>query len=329
MEAPEITEFPTGFTMEYRRKCMDIPRFSTFLPSMTPALPEKRPEGFLGQRLVIIPPAIAVDASRKPVTRDLCVTHIGAFVAARGHHVERLHGTSQHILIACVSGNGSCTLAGQEWNLAPGDLLFLPPRKHHVYSATPGLPWTIFWMHFRGLRAADHLENLGVSTTNPIVSVDDPAVLIEAFEDSFRHATHGFNEAAMTGLSTAFGRLLGLAKVHQRMPGNRSRRAENRLLKVISLMRNDLAHPWTLAEMARISQLSIPHFTELCRRQTGLPPLGLLIRLRLQRAMDLLQQRTHNVTEASHAVGYEDPFYFSRLFRKHIGVPPSSCLHGP
>jgi AraC-like DNA-binding protein/mannose-6-phosphate isomerase-like protein (cupin superfamily) len=296
---------------------------------MKTATPEKRPEGFPGQRLVIIPPAIAVEASGKLITRDLCVTHIGTFVAAVGHFVERPHGTSQHILIACISGKGSCTLAGREWNLEPGDLLFLPPRERHLYRADPQSPWTIFWMHFRGLRAEDHLINLEVSTSNPVVSVDDPAVLIEAFEDTFRHAAHGFSDATMVGLSTAFGRLLGLVKVHQRAPGSRSRRVESRLLKVLSRMREDLTRPWTLAELARECNLSVPHFTELCRRQTGMPPLGLLIRLRLQRAMDLLQQGNHNVAEAAEAVGYEDPFYFSRLFRKHMGVSPSACRQGP
>ena len=182
-------------------------------------------------------------------------------------------------------------------------------------------------MHFRGLRATDHLNNLGVSPNNPIVSVDDPAVLIDAFEDTFRHATHGFSESAMTGLSTAFGRLFGLAKVHQRADGFRSRRTETRLLRVLSLMRDNLVRPWTLDELARESRLSIPHFTELCRQQTGMPPLGRLIRL--QRAMDLLQQGTHNVAEAGAAVGYDDPFYFFRLFRKHMGILPSTCRQGP
>ena len=291
--------------------------------------PHPRPEGFPGQRLVIIPPAIAVAAARQPITRDLCVTHIGHFSAAGGHYVERAHGTSQHILIACLSGNGGCTLHGQEWKLEPGDLLFLPPRGHHVYRANPQAPWTIFWIHFRGLRAGDYLASLGVSALRPVVSVDDPGVLFEAFEDTFRHATHGFSEAAMTGLATAFARLLGLAKVHQRVAGARARRADHRLLKVLAGLRDDLAHPWTLAELADRAHLSVPHFTELCRRQTGLPPLGLLIRLRLQRAMDLLQQGNHNVAEASRAVGYDDPFYFSRLFRKHMGVAPSSCRQGP
>jgi mannose-6-phosphate isomerase-like protein (cupin superfamily) len=139
------------------------------IPRIKPAPPEKRPEGFPGQRLVIIPPAIAIESSRRPVTRDLCVTHIGSFVATGGHYVERPHGTSQHILIACISGKGSCKLAGRDWKLGPGDLLFLPPREHHVYSANPRSPWTIFWMHFRGLRAVDHLENLGISPANPIM----------------------------------------------------------------------------------------------------------------------------------------------------------------
>ena len=54
--------------------------------------------------------------------------------------------------------------------MEPGDLLFLPPREHHVYSADPRSPWTIFWMHFRGLRAEDYLESLGVSRSRPVVS---------------------------------------------------------------------------------------------------------------------------------------------------------------
>ena len=296
---------------------------------MSATTPDQRPEGFPGQRLVIIPPAIATQAARQPVTRDLCVTHIGSFVAARNHFVERPHGTPQHILIACVSGRGSFILAGQERQLEAGDLLFLPPREGHVYRANPSSPWTIFWIHFRGLRATYYLANLGVSNSRPVVIVDDPATLIEAFEDTFRHTIHGFNAAAMTGLTTAFGRLLGLVKVHQRLPGSRSRRAENRILKVLALLREDLARPWTLAELAHSAHLSIPHFTALCRRQSGMPPLALLIRLRLQRAMDLLQQGNHNVVEAAHAVGYDDQFYFSRLFRKHLGVPPSACRQGP
>jgi len=289
---------------------------------------ERRPDGFPGQRLVVVPPEIVAAACCRPVTRDLCVTHIGAFGAASGHYIERPHGSGQHILIACLAGSGRCRMGGNEWPLSAGELLFLPPRVAHAYESVIGAPWTIFWIHFRGLRARDHLENLGVDRSRPLVSVADTGFLLDAFEDTFRHVSHGFGEAAMTGLSTAFIRLLGLVKVHQRSIRKRSRAAGNRLLAVLGMMREDLARAWTLEELAGEAMLSVPHFSELCRTQTGMPPFALLIRLRLQRAMELLQEGGHNVAEAGRAVGYEDPFYFSRLFRKHIGVPPSTCRQG-
>ena len=94
-------------------------------------------------------------------------------------------------------------------------------------------------------------------------------------------------------------------------------------------MRDNPTRPWTLAGLAKEAGLSVPHFTDLCRRQTGMAPISLLIRLRLQRAMSLLQQGTHNVAEAAAATGYDDPFYFSRQFRRHMGIPPSACRQGP
>jgi AraC family transcriptional regulator, arabinose operon regulatory protein len=296
------------------------------MPSLIPA---QRPEGFPGQRLIIVPPQIAVRAVRQPVTRNLCVTHIGSFSAASGHFVDRPHGTSQYILIACLSGKGHCSLQGREWWIKTGDLLFLPPQEPHTYSADPKLPWTIFWIHFRGQHAGDYLESLGVSLERPLVSVASIGALLDAFEETISHVHHGFGDAAMTGLATAFARLLGLARVHQQSAGKRSLQTEGRLLRTLNLVRESPAKPWTLEAMARESGLSVPHFTELCRRQTGMPPMSYLIRLRLQQAMNLLIQGNHNVAEAARAVGYDDPFYFSRLFRKHMGTPPSRLRQGP
>lgn len=296
---------------------------------MSDTIPDKRPEGFPGQRLVIVPRHLVTAAGRLPVTRDLCVTHIGHFAAAGGHFVERPHGTPQHILIACMAGSGICQTGGKEWMIGPGEILFLPPKQAHLYRADDRSPWTIFWVHFRGLRAGDYLDALGIGGASRVTAVNDPEAVFEAFEDTFRHVTHGFGEAALIGLSTAFARLLGLVKVHQRRSGERSHPAERRLLRVLALMRDDLARQWTLGELAREAGLSAPHFTELCRTQSGLPPMALLTRLRLQHAMALLQQGQHNVSEAALAVGYSDPFYFSRQFRKHIGTPPSACKRGP
>lgn len=279
--------------------------------------------------MVVVPPEIVKRALKRPVTRDLCVTHIGAFVAASTHYVERRKGAPQHVMIGCLAGKGHCRLGSREWSVGPGDVLFLPPGKEHEYRADPDQPWTIFWVHFQGLRAEDYLSSLGVSVSQPVGRVDVPTALIEAFEDTFRHTAHGFSEAAMLGMSTAFGRLLGLVRVHRREAGAKSKHSGERLLRTVAKMKERLDHPWTVDELSALAGLSVPHFTDLCRKQCGMPPFGLLIRLRLQRAMELLQAGSHNVGEAAREVGYTDPFYFSRLFKKHMGVAPSACRNGP
>lgn len=277
----------------------------------------------------MVPPEIVRKSLRQPVTRDLCVTDIGAFVGAKSHYVERRSGAQQSILIGCVAGKGACILKGAEWSLEAGSMLFLPPGCEHVYYADAEEPWTIYWVHFRGLRVDDYLAALGVSTAAPVLRVNAPTVLTEAFEDTFRHTLHGFGEAAMTGLSTAFARLLGLAKVHKQTSTSQHRSTEERMARVLVQMRENLTQPWTIADLAKIAGLSTSHFAALCRKQTGMPPLSWLIQLRMQTAMGLLQQNTHNVAEAALAVGYSDPFYFSRLFRKHMGLAPSTCRSGP
>lgn len=283
-----------------------------------------KPEGFPGQRLIIAPPEIVIECSQRPILRDLSITHIGAFSASPDHLVDRPRGTAQHILIGCIAGTGHCELGSQRWTINAGQLLFLPPRVAHRYKADANSPWTIFWIHFRGLRASDYLKILGVSSERPVLPVGDMQAISEAFEDTYRHTLHGFGEAYLLGMSTGLARLLGLAKVHQRSNGGRALRTENRLIKTLSQIRDNSTHAWNLTEMAAAAGMSIPHFTDLCRKQTGMPPTAYLIRLRLQRAMELLMREHLNVAETARAVGYDDPFYFSRLFRKHMGIPPSA-----
>ena len=52
-------------------------------------------------------------------------------------------------------------------------------------------------------------------------------------------------------------------------------------------------------------------------------PAQYIISLRLTNAKTLLGTKNYNVTETAYAVGYDNPLYFCRLFKKHVGVTPS------
>ena len=62
---------------------------------------------------------------------------------------------------------------------------------------------------------------------------------------------------------------------------------------------------------------------ERCRTLLGTTPASFLRRMRLQRAQELIREGGRTMTEVSYAVGFNDPHYFSKIFKKEFGVKPT------
>jgi AraC-like DNA-binding protein len=74
--------------------------------------------------------------------------------------------------------------------------------------------------------------------------------------------------------------------------------------------------------MAGKAGMSAPHFYARFREVFGLPPMECLIRYRLQHAAWLLTDKNLQVAEVARRSGYEDPFHFSKVFKKRFGRSP-------
>jgi len=85
---------------------------------------------------------------------------------------------------------------------------------------------------------------------------------------------------------------------------------------------DDVRSPLDIDELAKRSGAGTSRFYRAFRRVTGFPPHKFVTELRLSASLRLLAGAAA-VSEAAHAVGYEDELYFSRLFKKHMGLSPS------
>ncbi|MBI3832137.1 MAG: helix-turn-helix transcriptional regulator [Planctomycetes bacterium] len=74
--------------------------------------------------------------------------------------------------------------------------------------------------------------------------------------------------------------------------------------------------------------LSADHARKLFVGNTGRTPLQYLTALRVDEAKHLLRYGGYSVKEVSRRVGYEDPYYFSRLFKKWVGQSPEAFARG-
>lgn len=78
-----------------------------------------------------------------------------------------------------------------------------------------------------------------------------------------------------------------------------------------------------LEEWARAAGWHPVHFERVFKQETGLSPIRWLEQRRMEAARQYLSGTGKSVEEIGAAVGYADPFYFSRVFRKHFGQPPA------
>jgi len=95
-----------------------------------------------------------------------------------------------------------------------------------------------------------------------------------------------------------------------------------RVFKLITFMRQHYRERITLEMLSKQVFLSPNHLAAVFRDYTGRSPIDYLIQLRLEEGKRLLQASEFTVAEIGRTVGYDDPAYFSRLFRQHIGMSP-------
>lgn len=105
-------------------------------------------------------------------------------------------------------------------------------------------------------------------------------------------------------------------------PGWSQAIADRPIRQVITLMHEDLAHGWTLDELGQRVGLSRSALAERFRSAMGDTPLNHLRTLRMQKAIQLLADTRQTLEQIAQAVGYQDAFGFSKVFKRTTGQSP-------
>ena len=110
--------------------------------------------------------------------------------------------------------------------------------------------------------------------------------------------------------------------VHPRTP-SRELEAVRKIEESIAYMMRHLDRPLQAATLAAQANISLSHFFTLFKRYVGSTPMDYFIRLRLRRACHLLENTEMSVKAIAYTLGYEDPYYFSRIFKSFNRISPS------
>ena len=93
--------------------------------------------------------------------------------------------------------------------------------------------------------------------------------------------------------------------------------------KAIRYIEYNYSRNITIRDVAASAGISRSHLYRLFVENTSMPPNEYLLRYRINRAAALLETKRFSVGEVAYSTGFSDQLYFSRVFKKYIGTPPS------
>ncbi len=281
-------------------------------------------EGFPHQRLIVIPANVLDRCHALPMVGQLHVTHIGAYPSALHHYVERKTGVPQAILIYCFGGRGSLQIGDATFPIEQGHVAIVPPGMPHIYRSEGADPWSIFWIHFDGLQTTLALKSLGINARSPRLYVPDLPMMRQAFEEVYACLNYHYSDAGLLAMTSELMRLLSKIKLHHSHPRRDRQAVEDRILATLDFMEQHIDMSVSLEDLAARAGLSIPYYCKLFKNRTSHSPMAYFIQLKIRKACRLFDQTDLSVREIAEKLGYDDPYYFSRLFKKVQGCSPSA-----
>ena len=289
-----------------------------------PAEREGKADGFKDEAYFVIPTESFSEYVEHPLIRGMYLTDVGFFPKALHHFREREEGAEQYILIYCTGGAGFIEVEQQVFRLDESQAFCIPKNRRHKYYADPSNPWSILWVHFKGEEVRHFpIDDLRVVT---IPSRHSTNRLIVWFKQLFRVLERNYTLGNFIYISQMLS--LILAEVYYREKTDETNVQDKHVTMVIRYMYQNLNRNLVLLDISEEVKLSRSYLNTLFKTNTKRSPMDFFIHLKMQEACKLLKSTDLFIYEVSAKLGYADQYYFSRIFKKVMGMSPKDYKNG-
>lgn len=280
---------------------------------------KKVKEGFIGQKMIVLPPNVKRIISKNELIKQFYVTAIGFYPHAAFHNRERKFGCNQYIFLYCTAGSGLVIIKGETLHLKPNEFIILPCNVPHQYASSKEDPWSIYWMHITGENAALFYSRYLSLKSVPSFTAYDP-VRIETFDHIFSLLENSFEERCLEFVSIKLQEFIsGFLYPEQLKPSTQS---GDKISDSILFMKKNINRQFSVQDLAQQQNLSVTHYSRVFRAKTGSSPNQYFSELKVQKSCQYLYFTDRSLKEICVELGFRDPYYFSRLFKKLMGVSP-------
>ena len=261
-------------------------------------------------------------ANKEDLQKPIFVAGCGyQHFATKNFLIQRPVGRPDYMLLYIYKGCGNFLLNGQWQTIPAGNIVLYSPSEPQIFTYYAKDVPQVYWMHFTGTEISSLLEtyqikNCYIGENKPLKKLFDEIILeLQLQKPLFQDVT--------TGL---FRKMLPF--IHRLYLSQFSSHENNDLIdQLIVKLNHEYMESWNISAMASFCNLSDDYFSHQFKKLTGYAPMQYLNNLRIEEAKTLLLTENLNISEVAALVGYKDPMYFSRAFKKATGTSPK-MFHG-
>jgi AraC-like DNA-binding protein len=247
-----------------------------------------------------------------------------------------------HTLIYCLSGSGELHYHDRTRTIKRGDLVIINPNMPFTFKIdkasktvdkstqsekqltnreTKASDNIVYWINFTGSLAQDFAERLLMKMDSGKAHVGVLNNIVSDFDHLLALGARGYTATNVIHAVHILQQALSFLALQLRLTMFNNSSSFD-LEAVEALMRNSLHQELSLDTLAHYSQLSKFHFAKKFKELTDSSPIQHFINMKIQHACSQLDNSDIAIKDIASGLGYSDPYYFSRLFKKLVGISP-------
>ncbi|MBN2195542.1 MAG: AraC family transcriptional regulator [Polyangiaceae bacterium] len=217
-------------------------------------------------------------------------------------------------------GEGTLVLDGTTYTLTPGTLFAYGPEVSHRITTDPHATLVKYFVSMAGTEAESLLRQYG-PVPGAVVHTSAPTDIVALFDDLIRSSLRGTAFTAHIAALLLEQIILRIAEtsVAHGLAGGAAFATYLRCRQYIDAHWGEVV---TLDQLARECQVDPAYVCRLFRRFDQQSPYQYLLKQKMTHAANRLMMEGLSVKQVADESGFSDPFHFSRVFRKVMGMPP-------